>query len=145
MSALGAIIASATALFIAIIVYPWQKSLDRANEIEKERRALTARVYDALGDSRDWREDSRNSEVLFSRLGGQAAALGMQTLSNALFELSFTLNRTRSMPPNDALPLLQDAAKSVSDQVLSHSYAPPVASVTLLRWITEQHLMKKNK
>ncbi|KKM06564.1 MULTISPECIES: hypothetical protein [Sulfitobacter] len=47
----ASLVASCTALFIAVVVYPWQKSIDRTSQLAAERRALYTRAILIVADA----------------------------------------------------------------------------------------------
>ncbi|WP_277020179.1 MULTISPECIES: hypothetical protein [Paracoccus] len=47
LDAAGAVLGSTTALFIALIAYPWQKNVDRQLSIDQELRLAVARYLKA--------------------------------------------------------------------------------------------------
>ncbi|WP_294925239.1 hypothetical protein [uncultured Paracoccus sp.] len=51
MSVIAAIIAASTAIFIAVVIYPWQKQIDRDNEIAREKRALYWKVSELISST----------------------------------------------------------------------------------------------
>src|SRR3546814_4720433 len=70
---LGSALASATALIIALWIFPWQKTLDRKNTILQERRAayrnylfITSEIADRLRllSRRDTASEEADREIL---------------------------------------------------------------------------------
>lgn len=92
MSVIAAMIASFTALFIAVVIYPWQKQIDRSNDLAREMRALHWKILHLLGSTKNLYEMILTNENELDKLLIGAVALGDLEAAQKLDELKVVLS-----------------------------------------------------
>jgi len=83
----GYAIASATALFIAFVAYPWQKARDRVNELRKEQREAYRRFFRTTLDARQAIFDFKLSSENEAKAAVAAIIAAKNSYENAVSEL----------------------------------------------------------
>lgn len=90
----GYAIASATALFIAFVAYPWQKARDRANELGKEKREAYRRFFRATLDVRQVIFDAKFSSENEARAAVSAVIEAKTNYDGAVSELCISASQS---------------------------------------------------
>ena len=142
-------IGSLTALFVACIVYPWQKSIDRRNELAREKRICIQDLVRLVANYEKLTKSPEEADLGLTMHAAILLAYGEDRLSEATLNFSEASMR-RIRASKDQESGLGDATKAeirdkwiaahknMYDEIRNALKNDAYRHVSMLRWVKDQ-------